>query len=304
MKSKHLLLALFTAFIWGINFIAIHMGLKSFPPFLLCALRFGLAAIPWVFFLPRPKAPLKFILGYGIFSFALQFGLLFSGIHLGLSPGLSSLVIQVQIFFSIGLAAIFFQDRPAKWKIIGAVISFMGILLVAFHVGGGTSFIGLIFTLLSALSWSAGNMFTKKVAAQSPLALVVWGNLIASPLMFIFSYIIEGPELILTSFQNVSIESLAAILYIAYISTLVGYGAWGFLLNTYSTANIVPFTLLVPVVGLLSSAFILGEDLPWWTLLACLFVMMGLIFNLLEKQIKNRFLKPFLANFSPKRETI
>lgn len=93
IKPGHLLLVLLTVILWGVNFIAIYLGLKGFPTFLLCAVRFALAAFPWIFIRPRPKAPLKYIIGYGVFTFTLQFGFLFSGIHLGLSPGLSSLVL-------------------------------------------------------------------------------------------------------------------------------------------------------------------------------------------------------------------
>lgn len=286
LKANHLFLVLFTVVIWGLNFIAIYFGLKGFSPFLLSAIRFALAALPWVFFLPRPKAPLKYILGYGIFTFACQFGFLFSGIYLGLSPGLSSLVLQVQVFFSMGLAAIFFNDRPNLWKIIGSLISFIGIGIVATHVDAGTSFVGLIFILLAALSWAAGNMFSKKVDAQSPLALVVWGNLVALPFMVMITLLIDGPNVIWSSMQQVSIPTIAAIIYIVYLSTHVGYGAWGGLLNAYPTAMIVPFTLLIPVVGFLGSAIFLGEDLTSWKLVASFFVMAGLAFNLLEKQIQ------------------
>lgn len=286
MKTSHLLLALLTVLIWGLNFIAIHIGLEVFPPFLLSALRFALSAFPWIFFLPRPKAPLKDILGYGVFTFALQFGFLFSGIHLGLSAGLASLVLQVQMFFSIGLAALFFKDRPGIWKICGSLISFIGIGIVARYVDGSTSLMGLIFTLLAALAWSIGNMFTKKVDAASPLALVVWGNLVAFPFMAIASLLLEGPALIGSSFQNVSLPTIGAVIYIVYISTHVGYGIWGFLLKSYPTATVVPFTLLVPVVGFLSSALLLHEELSSWKIIASAFVMCGLIFNLLEKQIK------------------
>ncbi|GAB2554909.1 EamA family transporter [Spirosoma aerophilum] len=291
MKPKHLLLALITVLIWGVNFIAIHVGLKGFPPMLLCSIRFALAAFPWVFFLPRPKASLKLIAGYGIFTFAIQFGLLFGGVYLGLPAGLSSLVIQVQIFFSMGLAALFFRDIPSLWKITGALISFIGIGIVAGHVSGATTFTGLLLTLLSAFSWSVGNMFTKKVAAQSSLALVVWGSLIATPVMSVLSYIFEGPAVIGASFQHVSMDTGLAVLYIVYLSTFVGYGIWGFLLNTYPTAVIAPFTLLVPVIGLLSAAFFLGEELPVWKLQACLFIMAGLLFNLLEPQIRGLWLR-------------
>lgn len=291
LAPKHVFLALFTVLVWGINFIAIHVGLEVFPPFLLCALRFALAAFPWVFVFPRPKAPIGYILGYGVFSFAVQFGLLFCAISLGLSAGLASLVVQVQIFFSMGLAALFFHDRPGTWKIYGSLISFVGIGIVAMNVGGSASLSGLILALLAALSWAIGNMFTKKVDAQSPLALVVWGNLVALPCMMLVTYLLEGPDLILASFKNVSLATIFALLYIAFISTHVGYGAWGFLLKTYSTAVVVPFTLLIPVVGFVSSALFLGEELEAWKLIASFFVMTGLVFNLLEKQIKALFMK-------------
>lgn len=285
LSPKHLLLALLVVLVWGTNFIAVYIGLKEFPPFLLCAIRFALAAIPWVFILPKTDAPWKLIIGYGVFNFVIQFGLLFSGIHLGLSPGLSSLILQVQVFFSMGLAFLFFQDRPGIFKIIGSLISFIGIGIVASHVKGGTTFIGLLFTILAALSWASGNLFTKKVNAKSPLSLVVWGNLIAFPFMMILSLVFEGPTLVAHSVQHVSWPTIAAIIYIVYLSTHLGYGIWGFLLKTYPTSIVVPFTLLVPVFGFMSSAIFLGEDLPSWKIAASFFIMGGLVFNLLEKQI-------------------
>lgn len=289
MKPKHLIFALLTVVIWGLNFIVLHSALKEIPPFLLCALRFGLAAIPCVFFIPKPAAPLKYIAGYGLFTFALQFGFLFSGLHLGLSPGLSSLVLQVQVFFSMGMAAFLFHDRPTVWKIAGAMISFIGLWIVGSHVEGGSTLLGFVLTLLSAFSWAAGNMFSKKVAAASPLALVVWGNLIAFPFMLLVSFSFEGSDLIASSIQNISVVTVFDIIYIVYISTHIGYGIWGLLLNSYSTATVVPFTLLVPVVGLLSSAVLLGEGLPSWKLTACFFIMAGLVFSLFEKEIKSIF---------------
>lgn len=286
MKPKHLLLALITVISWGLNFIAIHESLRDLPPILLCAVRFTLTALPWVFFLPKPKAPFKLILGYGIFTFAIQFGLLFGGIYLGLPAGLSSLIIQVQVFFSMGLAALYFGDIPSIWKLFGALVSFIGIGIVASHVDGNTTFTGLLITVVSALCWSIGNIFSKKIATESPVALVAWGSLVAAPVMLIVSLFFDGPDLIVTSLENISLNTIISIIYIVYISSFVGYGIWGFLLNSYPTAVITPFTLLVPVVGLVSAAFFLGEELTPWKLLACLFVMAGLVFNLLEKQIR------------------
>ncbi len=286
LTPKHLLLVFSIVLMWGTNFIAVFIGLQTLPPFLLCALRFGLSALPWVFFLPRPKAPLKLIVGYGLFNFALQFGFVFTGIYLGLSPGLASLVLQIQVFFSIGLAFLFFQERPSLVKIVGSLISFIGIGIVGAHVTGGSTFLGLILMLLAAAAWASGNMFTKQVHAESPLALVVWGNLFAFPVMLIVSLVFDGPDLIMSSLQHSTWETVAAVFYIVYISTHMGYGAWGFLMKSYSTSAVVPFTLMIPVVGFLSSAWYLGEDISSWKIVASLFIMGGLVFGLLEKQVK------------------
>ncbi len=286
LPARHLLLVLAIVLIWGVNFVAVYIGLKSFPPFLLSAIRFGLSALPWVFFMPRPKAPIRLIIYYGLFNFALQFGFIFTGIQLGISPGLASLVLQIQVFFSIGLAFLFFHDRPSSFKIAGSLISFIGIGIVGYHLNGGSTFLGLILMLFASFSWAAGNMFTKKIHSESPLALVVWGNLAAFPVMVLVSFIFEGPLVIQSSLQNLSWPAIGAVCYIVYFSTHLGYGAWGFLMKSYSTSVVVPFTLLVPVVGFLSSAIYLGEEIQSWKILASLFILGGLIFGLLEKQIR------------------
>lgn len=286
LSLKHLFLLLSVVIIWGVNFVAVFIGLKTFPPFLLSAVRFGLSALPWVFFLPRPKAPVKLIIYYGVLNFAMQFGLIFTGIQLGVSPGLASLVLQIQVFFSMGLAFLFFHERPSSFKIAGALISFIGIGIVAFHVNGGGTFLGLLLMLLAALSWSAGNIFTKKIHAESPLALVVWGNLFAFPVMVAVSLFFEGPVVIMNSLHSISWAAIGAVLYIVYMSTHVGYGAWSFLVKSYSTSAVVPFTLLVPVIGFVSSAVFLGEPFPIWKFVASLFILGGLIFGLLENQMR------------------
>ncbi|MEG0851254.1 MAG: EamA family transporter [Flavobacterium sp.] len=285
LTPKHLFLALVTVFVWGTNFIAIYLGLKELPPFLFCTIRFALSALPFVFFLPRPKAPILYIIGFGLFNFAMQFGLLFSGIKLGLSPGLASLVMQVQVFFSIGLAFLFFNEKPDWFKILGSLVSFAGIAIVAAHVGGDVTLIGLILTLIASLAWASGNMFTKKINAGSPLSLVVWGNLIALPFMATASYLIDGTTVITHSLENISWTAIAAIAYVVYVSTHLGYGIWGSLIKMYPTSAVVPYTLLIPVVGFLSSALFLNEHLTDWKLWASFFIMGGLIFNLFEKKI-------------------
>ena len=127
MPLKHILLALLVVVIWGVNFIFVKLSLDECSPLLLCALRFLLASVPAVFFIRPPAIPFKIVALYGMFMFAIQFSLLFLGMHVGMTPGMASLIMQVQVFFSLFFGAVFLNEKPNAWQIIGALVSFSGI---------------------------------------------------------------------------------------------------------------------------------------------------------------------------------
>jgi O-acetylserine/cysteine efflux transporter len=288
MSLFHFFLALLVVSIWGFNFIAIRVGLGDIPPLFLAFLRFFFTAIPFVFFMKRPSVSWKFVLAYATFMFALQFAFLFLGMHAGVSPGLASLLAQSHVFFSIFLAALFLEERLHPWQIIGALTAFSGIGLVAYHVHAGVTGVGVLFVLMGAASWGAGNLFTKKMGHVEILPLVVWASLIASPLLLIVSFFVEGRDAIVYALQNLTWLSAAAIAYIAYAATLFCFCGWSWLLHHHSIGKVAPFTLLVPVVALFSSAWIFGEPLQEWKLLAALLVITGLCINLLGLHKKVR----------------
>jgi len=277
------------AAIWGFNFVFIELGLRGVPPLFLTSVRFLLAALPLIFFLPRPRANLKLLFGYAFFTFVLQFGFLFTGMKNGMPAGLTSLLMQFQVFFTMGLATFFLRDRPSGWKVGGAIISFFGLLVVASHSHESGTLHGLALILAASLSWAGGNVFSKKIGPTPALSLVVWGSLLATPFLLVASFVLEGPSEITRAIHALSWLSVGALFYIVYLSTHVAYSLWGYLLNLYPTATIAPFTLLVPVFGFLGSSVILGESFPPWKMLASALVIAGLAFNLLEKKIRPLF---------------
>lgn len=287
MQIKHLGLLLLVVAVWGFNFVFIRLGLNGMPPILLCAFRFLLAAVPAVFFLRRPKCSWRLLLSYGLVMFALQFSFLFSAMSSGISPGLASLMMQFQVFFTMLLAVILFREKPSAGKILGAMISFSGILLVAFHVDQEISLQGILLILLGAFSWGLGNILSKKIQVDQPLALVVWGSLLASPFLFLVSFVLEGPQKILVALENFSPLSLLALVYIVYFSTHLAYALWSFLLQRYPATTVAPFTLLVPVFGFIGSVFLLGESFPLWKAEAALLVIFGLCVPFLEAKLRN-----------------
>jgi len=281
MPISHFLLALLVVVIWGINYLFIALGLQEIPPLLLCAIRFILACIPIIFFIKPPSMPFKMVVSYGLLTFALQFALLFIGMHVGMTSGMASIIMQVQVFFSLFFAAIVLGETPYLWQIIGALVSFSGIGLVALHFDKNVSLLGFIFLLAASAAWGAGNLITKKYNKSNMISLVVWGCFVASFPMILLSLIIEGPKAIIVSYHHLTWVGILSILYITYVSTWVGYGVWNWLLSRYPVGVVVPFTLLVPIVGVLSSVIVLDEPFQFWKLNAGLLVMGGLGINLL-----------------------
>lgn len=199
---------------------------------------------------------------------------------------LASLTMQFQVFFTLGLAFVFFNERPSLWKLFGAALSFSGILYVAAHLEGDVTLAGLTLTLMAALSWATGNILSKKMGQVSPFALVVWGSLYAFPILCLASILFEGPQQITTSISQISWIGISALFFIAYLSTHVAYSLWSHFLKTYPAAMVAPFTLLVPVFGFIGSAVILNEALPSWKITAAILVVAGLCFNLLEGKFR------------------
>lgn len=288
MKPRHLLLALVVVFFWGVNFAIIKLGLRQISPLGLGVIRFVLAAFPWIFFIRRPQIPLGSLALYSLLIFALQFGFLFTGMKVGVSAGLASLVMQLQVFFTIGFAVLFLAERPTRWQLLGALFAFGGIAVVAANLGGDVTLAGLSLLILGAMAWGGGNIVSRIISTRhgaiNVLGLVCWGSLLATPPLLAVALILD-PQGLAASFSGLDWTSLGAIAYLVYISTLFCFGAWSMLLGLYPVATVAPFTLLVPVFGFLGSAVLLGEAIQPWKLLASALIIAGLILNVFGQRL-------------------
>jgi O-acetylserine/cysteine efflux transporter len=286
LPLRRLLLALVVVVIWGTNFVAIKVALGELPPLLLCAVRFALVSIPAVFFLQRPAVPWRQLLIYGLTMFALHFGFLFLGMKLGMSAGLASLTLQFQVFVTLALAAFVLKERILPVQIVGALTAVAGFAVVGLHTGGDVTAAGLACVLLGATSWGFANFTSKRLGAVNPLALVVWGSLVVPVPMTLASLVFEGPSLIAHSLTHISAPTVFSVGFIVYGSTLVAYSLWSWLLAHHPASTVAPFTLLVPIAGMLSSAALLGEGLPGWKIQAAALVIAGLALNLFGPRLR------------------
>jgi len=281
LPARDLLLALAVVAVWGTNFVVIRIGLDHLPPLLFAGLRFVLAAVPGVFLLPRPAASWRNLAAYGLLIGAGQFGLLFVAIRSDIAPGLASLVVQVQVFFTIGLSMWLTGERMRGDQGVALGLAVSGILVIALHTDATTTPLGLGLVLLAGLSWAAGNMVARASGVRSMLSYVVWASLFSAPPLLALSFVLEGWEAIRNGVMRADTATWAAVLWQAVGNTLFGYAAWGWLLARHPAALVTPMALLVPVFGIGASALWLGEPLPPWKIGAALLVLGGLTLGVL-----------------------
>jgi O-acetylserine/cysteine efflux transporter len=291
LTARDFLLILAIVALWGFSFVAIKVGLREIPPFALAALRFCLAAAPLVFFIKRPRMPWSYIAGYGFAIGVCQFGLLFLGMKLGMPAGLSSLVIQVQIFFTVGLAIAFLGDRLQKEDLIGAAIATVGVVLLGVYKlqsGVTSTLIGFLLVIVAALAWAVGNVIAKRAARYDDdmFALVVWSSLVPPLPLALLSYAFEGGSDAWTAIASASPLAWGCVLLLAWGATLFGFASWARLLHQYPTALVSPFGLLIPVSGLASGAIFLGEGLAPLQMIGGALVLIGLAENVFGARLR------------------
>jgi O-acetylserine/cysteine efflux transporter len=288
MSPRDLILALFVVTVWGVNFVAIRWGVDEVAPLLMTALRYLLAAIPAVFFIKRPAVGWKVLIGYGFAIGVAQFGLLFLSIKLGMPAGLSSLVMQLQAFFTIGLAVVFLGERPSPLQWVGAAVAFAGIGLIGAERLEGAALVPLLMTIAAAFFWGVGNIITKRAGRIDMLAFVVWSSLVPPLPLLGLSLIFEGPGAIPEAMADLTWQGGGSLLFIAYAATLFGYGMWSVLLSKYPAGLVAPFSLLVPIAGIGSAALLLGETISGIEVIGSALVFIGLLVNVFGPRLLRR----------------
>ena len=282
MPISHLLLALAVVFVWGTNFVVIRWGLDGLPPFLFATLRFAFSALPWLLFIPRPQAPWHKMAAFGVLLGVGQFGLLFLAMRSNISPGLASLVVQLQVFFTIGLSLLLMGEKVRGYQVAGLLLAVAGLGVIGAHLNATVTALGIALVLLAGFFWACANLVVKSAAQASAAPLnmlhfVVWSSLFAVPPLFAISWLLEGPPALMWhTLQQASALTWASVAWQALGNSLFGFAAWNWLLSRHPAATVTPMALLVPVFGMSASALALGEPLPAWKLGAGALVMAGL----------------------------
>ena len=284
MKTKDILAALLVITIWGISFPVVKLGLEEIPPILFIALRFIIVAIPAVFFVPFPKTSIWNVIAVGVLIGIIKFGLLFIAMQDNANAGTASLILQAQVFFTILLSYILFKEGIKGAQGIGIMLAIAGFLLFFASAEGNITSLGLILILGASLAWAFANVVMKHMRGVNLLHFMVWVSLVPPLPLLIISVVLETSHPI-AIMRQLSPGGWFAIAYMGYLSTLIAYALWGYLLNEYKAATITPFALLIPVVGIFTATIFLQETLTNMEIIGAVFVMIGLVLCNMSAQL-------------------
>jgi O-acetylserine/cysteine efflux transporter len=271
-------MAVAVAAIWGFNFVAIRWGLDSFPPLLMACLRFAVAALP-ALVMPRPQIPLHRLVFVGTAWFAAQFGLLYLAMQVGMPPGLASVLMQAQAFFTILFATLFLGERPSLRQIAGLVVAAAGVAAIGATVAGQGSdmtWLGLVLVMAASACWATGNVLMRGMGRVEFLPMVVWLSVVAPLPLLALSLLFEGPTAIADSLSRWDWVGVGSILFQGAVSTIGGYGLWAYLLKVYPASVVAPFSLLVPLFGVVSAVLVFGEAFGPLRVVGMALILLGL----------------------------
>jgi O-acetylserine/cysteine efflux transporter len=163
------------------------------------------------------------------------------------------------VVFTALVAIAVLGERPGRTRLLGMAVALAGIVVAAIDEGASGPVLGFTLLVAAALCWGVSNVLTRKAAPSDGFNFMVWVSAVPVLPLLGLSLLIEGPDRDLAALRGLDWTGAGVIVFVAWVVTVGGFGAWNFLLARYPASTVAPFTLLVPVFGMSSAALLLGE---------------------------------------------
>ncbi|MBV8187224.1 MAG: EamA family transporter [Alphaproteobacteria bacterium] len=256
--------------LWGGTYLAIAIGLQSLPAFLLIASRSLIGGCVLLIIAYARTSALCSLRDWGHAAIGGVF--LFVGCHGALAyaqreipSGLSAVILATIPFWIVLINLAVARAEPFS-KLLGLAPGFAGVALIAWHETSRNDHplsLAMIFLLLgSALSWAIGTVYSQRRSAHIPSDHLAAMQLLCGGLGLL---ILSGSvgELATFSIEKVTAASVAGMLYLALLGSVVGNTAYLWLLDRMSAPLVATYTFVNPVIALVLGWWVLREPISW-----------------------------------------
>lgn len=258
MSLRDLGIALFVTMVWGLNFPIGKHAVTELPPVFMLAMRFALVGLLLVFVVPVPFGRLRRLYGLSLTLGVLHFATMFTGLSL-VDASTAAVCQQLQVPFAALLGILVHGDRPGWKGLVGMVVAFAGVAVIAGEPRLFDNLPGLVLVIAAALLWAVSAVQTKGLGDVSPMQTNAWMAIFAAPQLLLVSLVLERDQI--GALQRADWLAFAVVVYMAVLVTILGYGLWYSLVRRYPVSTVMPFTLLVPIFGVFFGALFLNDPL-------------------------------------------
>lgn len=271
MNLKDILAALLCTALWGANFAAVKIAMCQIPPLFFSGLRLGIVGLILLRFVKIPRQHFLSLFLLSISLYSLNFGLMMVGLN-NIDAGLAAIITELEVPFSVILAALFLNDRIRRIQMLGLMIAFVGAYFVCNTPMLTGKVIPILFVMAATLVYAFSNIHIKWLPKIDALTIVVYASLFAAPQLLLASALFEEQQL--NALLTIHWQTAAAFLYACCMATL-SFFIWTRLLKIYSVNQIVPYGLLIPLFGVLSGIVLLNEQMTIKIILGGLITILG-----------------------------
>ncbi len=284
MSFRDILLAISVPILLGFGFVIAKPAMQYFPPYLLMGLRFTIPALILVWWFPVPKGLFLDLFKISFIGSTLQYGLTYTGLNI-IDASSAVLLIQLEVPFGIIIAFFLLKEIPSIKNIIGLGIAFIGVFILTGAPNLEGKFIGVLLTLSGAFTWSLGAVMAKPISKKiGAFALMTWLCVFSGPILILVSVIFNGNPI--QYILSANLYSWLTVIYLGIFMQPAAYGAWYYVLSRYPVNKVMPVLLLLPMVGLITAIFLLGEDPPKQVFLGGTIIVFGVAMILFGKKNK------------------
>ena len=285
MSFRDILIAISVPILLGFGFVIAKPAMQHFPPYLLMGLRFTIPALILVWWFPMPKGLFLDLFKVSFIGSTLQYGLTYNGLNI-IDASSAVLLVQLEVPFGILIAFFLLKEIPRIKNLIGLVIAFIGVFILTGAPNLEGKYFGVLLTLSGAFTWSLGAVMAKPLSKKiGAFALMTWLCVFSGPLLILISTIVNGNPI--QYILSANFYSWITVIYLGFIMQPIAYGAWYYVLSKYPVNKVMPVLLLLPITGLITAIFLLGEDPPKQVFLGGTVIVIGVAMILFGKK-KNK----------------
>jgi O-acetylserine/cysteine efflux transporter len=286
MKTRDIFIALLVPVILGFGFVIAKPAMQYFPPYLLMGMRFTIPALILVWWFPLPKGLYFDLFKVSLIGSTLQYGLTYTGLNI-IDASSAILLVQLEVPFGIIIAFFLLKEIPTIKNIVGLVIAFIGVFILTGAPNLEGKYIGVLLTIAGAFTWALGAVMAKPLSKKiGAFALMTWLCVFSGPMLLLVSLVFDGNPMQYILYAN--FNSWLTVIFLGFFMQPVGYAAWYYVLKKYPVNKVMPVLLILPVTGLITSIFLLGEDPPKQVFMGGLVIISGVAMILFTRSKKKK----------------